>query len=157
MITRDAHAKLNVFLRVLGRREPDAREELGPGDEPRADDEPPARDDLAACQAGAAQAAVLGLEPDDLALDHRDVARGERLGLLGRRRRGGVAQEGDVVGQLAEQLRDVQRHRARGEHGERLVAHLPAVAVRAVQDVARPPLAQPGDVGQLVAQTGGDQ
>ena len=36
-------------------------------------------------------------------------------------------------------------------------ADLPAVAVRAVQDVEPPPVGQPGHVGQLVAQAGGDQ
>ena len=43
------------------------------------------------------------------------------------------------------------------EDAERLVADLPAVAVRAVQHVAGPPLAQARNVGQLVAQAGGDQ
>jgi hypothetical protein len=37
------------------------------------------------------------------------------------------------------------------------VADLVAVAVGTVQDVARPPLAQPRDVGQLVAQTCGQE
>ena len=43
------------------------------------------------------------------------------------------------------------------QHAERLVADLPAVAVRAVQEVPAPPLADAGDVGQLVADTGRDQ
>ena len=40
---------------------------------------------------------------------------------------------------------------------EGLVAYLVAVAVRAVQQVAAPPLGGAGDVGELVAQAGGDQ
>ena len=44
-----------------------------------------------------------------------------------------------------------------GEDAEGLVADLVAVAVRAVQQVASPPLADAGDVGDLVAQAGGDQ
>ena len=43
------------------------------------------------------------------------------------------------------------------EDAEGLVADLVAVAVRAVQQVAAPALAHPGDVGELVAQPGGDQ
>ena len=38
-----------------------------------------------------------------------------------------------------------------------LVAHLPAVAVRAVQHVVAPELAHAGQVGQLVDQAGGDE
>ena len=49
------------------------------------------------------------------------------------------------------------RHPAGGQHADRLVAHLPAVAVRAVQHVAAPPLGQPGHVGQLVDQPGRHQ
>ena len=42
-------------------------------------------------------------------------------------------------------------------HAEPAVADLVAVAVGAVQDIAGPPVAQAGDVRQLVAQAGGDQ
>ena len=45
----------------------------------------------------------------------------------------------------------------RAEHAEGLVADLPAVAVRAVQQVLAPPLADAGDVGELVADAGGDE
>ena len=43
------------------------------------------------------------------------------------------------------------------EHADGLVAHFPPVAVRAVQQVASPSLPDPGDVGQLVADAGGDE
>ena len=62
-----------------------------------------------------------------------------------------------VVGQLAEQQRLVRGHRRGREDDDGLVAHLPAVAVGAVQDVAAPPLGQAGHVGQLVADPGGDE
>ena len=68
-----------------------------------------------------------------------------------------AAEEDDVVAQLPEQQRLVHRHRAARQHADRLVAHLPAVAVRAVQHVAAPPLPQPGHVRQLVDQPGGHQ
>ena len=47
--------------------------------------------------------------------------------------------------------------RVPAEDAERPVTHLVAVAVGAVQEVASPPLAHPGDVRQLVAQAGGHQ
>ena len=68
-----------------------------------------------------------------------------------------VPEEHDVRAQLGEEQRLVDRHRPAGEHGDRPVAHLPAVAVGAVHDVASPPLRQPRYVGQLVHQPGGHQ
>ena len=62
------------------------------------------------------------------------------------RRAAGVGEEHDVGAQLPEQQRLVHRHRAGGQHADRLVADLPAVAVRAVHDVAAPALAQSRDV-----------
>lgn len=47
--------------------------------------------------------------------------------------------------------------RAGGQRTDRPVAHLPAVAARAVQDIVPPQLAHTGQRGQLVDQTGGDQ
>ena len=51
----------------------------------------------------------------------------------------------------------MHRHRRGREDADRAVAHLPAVAVRAVQHVAAPPLAQPGDRRQLVDEAGRDE
>ena len=45
----------------------------------------------------------------------------------------------------------------RAEHAEGLVADLPAVAVRAVQQVPAPSLPDAGDVGELVADAGRQQ
>ena len=47
--------------------------------------------------------------------------------------------------------------RRAAEHAEALVANLVAVAVRAVEQVATPALADAGEVGELIAEPGGDQ
>ena len=44
-----------------------------------------------------------------------------------------------------------------GEHADRLVAHLPAVTVRAMQEIAAPTLASALDIGQLVGGAGREQ
>jgi hypothetical protein len=46
---------------------------------------------------------------------------------------------------------------ARRKQAQRLIAHLPAVAVGAVQEVPAPTLPCTLDLGQLVGRTGGDQ
>ena len=58
--------------------------------------------------------------------------------------------QGDVVGELAEEQSLVAGHRGGAQDGDPLVADLPAVAVGAVQHVPAPPLGEPGHVGQLV-------
>ena len=63
----------------------------------------------------------------------------------------------EVVGPLAHDLGVADGARGAADDTEPAVADLVAVAVGAVQDVAGPPLAQPRDVGELVAQAGGDQ
>ena len=63
----------------------------------------------------------------------------------------------EVVGPLADDLRVADGAWGSTEDAELTVADLVAVAVRAVQDVAGPPVAQARDVGQLVAQAGRDQ
>ncbi len=68
-----------------------------------------------------------------------------------------VDEEDDVVGPLPEQERVLDGVGRAAEHAEPLVADLVAVAVGAVQQVAAPALADAGDVGELVAEPGGDQ
>ena len=68
-----------------------------------------------------------------------------------------VWEEDDVVRPLPKQLRVVGGAGAGPEDADRLVAHLPAVAVRAVQEIAAPALAGAGDVRQLVVGAGRDQ
>ncbi len=63
----------------------------------------------------------------------------------------------EVVGPLAHDLGVADRAGRTSENAEPAVADLVAVAVGAVQDVAGPSVTEPGNVGQLVAQAGGDQ
>jgi len=58
---------------------------------------------------------------------------------------------------LAEQQSLVHAERGGAQHPDQLVADLPAVTVRAVQDIAAPPPAQPRDIGQLIDYPGRDQ
>jgi hypothetical protein len=65
-----------------------------------------------------------------------------------------VGEEGHVVGPLAQQVRVLDR----AEHADRPVANLPAVAVRAVQEIAAPTLAGALDpYGQHVAGARGQE
>ncbi len=68
-----------------------------------------------------------------------------------------MQEEGEAGAPLPPQLGLVQGRRSGGQHADRRVAHLPAVAVRAVQDVAAPPFRKAGNPGQFVAQAGGHQ
>ena len=79
-----------------------------------------------------------------------DAAGVERRG-LGRRRLVRVGEIDDVVGPLAHQLGVEDRRRDGAEHPERLVTHLPAVAVRAVEQVSSPALPDTGDVREFIA------
>jgi hypothetical protein len=58
-----------------------------------------------------------------------------------------VDEEDDIAGPLPDQEGVLHRAGQSAQHPERLVAHFPAVAVRAVQQVLTPPLADPGNVG----------
>lgn len=66
-------------------------------------------------------------------------------------------EEDDVVGPLPYQLGVLDGAGLSAQDSQRLVADLPAMAVRAVQQVAAPALVDPRHVRQLVADTGGDQ
>ena len=103
------------------------------------------------------ESAVLGDHLGDRALDHDDVAGGELLGLLLGQRRGLVQEQHDVVGPLSPQQRAVDGEGVGADHADGPVAHLPPVAVGAVQHVVTPALAQSGYVGELVDQPAGDQ
>ena len=95
-------------------------------------------------------------EARDATVDHRDPACGECLPF------GGaefvrVREEGDVVRPLAQEVHMLDRARVGAEHADRLVADFPAVAVRAVEEVAAPALTGAGDVRKLVDGTGCEQ
>ncbi|CAM5638222.1 hypothetical protein SHIRM173S_11845 [Streptomyces hirsutus] len=114
--------------------------------------------DGAVGQADAGEPVVLDHQFRDLAGHHTDTGRGQPAQvlvgqlLLGDR----VQEEGDVLGPPGHHQRLVHTHGAGGEHPERLVADLPAVAERAVQHVPSEPFGDPGDSGQFVLQPGGD-
>src|SRR6185437_13952152 len=91
----------------------------------------------------------------DGAFDDADGA-GEQLGPFGGGEEVGRGEVEEVVGPLANDLGVTDRARTATEDTELPVGDLVAVALGAVQDVAGPPVAEPGDVGQLVRQAGGD-
>jgi hypothetical protein len=91
--------------------------------------------------------AVLEAHPDRL----------QPLDVVGRQLDAVHHHDHDVVRELPEQQRVVRGHRRGRQHRDRPVAHLPPVAVGAVQHVLAPPLGQACHVGQLVADATGDQ
>jgi hypothetical protein len=92
----------------------------------------------------------------DLAFDDADGA-GKQLAPFDDSEYAGWGEVDEVVGPLANDLRVPDGARGAADDAQLLVADLVAVAVGAVQHVTCPPLCQPRDVGQLVAQAGGDQ
>ncbi len=103
------------------------------------------------------QAGGTGLDLFDPAFGHGDATGLELLALLAGQRRTGVPQQRHVRAELPEQQRLVDGGRAGGEDADALVPDLPAVAVRAVQDVDAPPGGESRHVGKLVAQARGEQ
>ena len=104
----------------------------------------------------AGQLVVVDDQPGDRGVDDADGAGDELFALFGGED-GAVGEEHDVVGPLADQVGVGDGLGRAAEHAEGLVADLVAVAVGAVQQVATPPFAHAGDVGDVVAQPGGDQ
>ena len=66
----------------------------------------------------------------------------------------GVGEEDDIGGPLPHELGVLHRAGMRTEYPEGLVAHFPPVAVRTVQKISSPSLANTGDVRQLIAHAG---
>ena len=66
----------------------------------------------------------------------------------------GVHEERDVDRPLTDELRVRAGGGVRAEHAEPPVAHLPSVAVRAVQHVASPALADAREFGEVVDEPG---
>lgn len=97
---------------------------------------------------------VLDDQPGDASVDDPDASRLELCG-LGRRRLLGVGDVDDVLGPLADELGVEDGTRVGAEHGEGLIANLPAVAIGTVQEVLSPSLTDAGDVRELVARSGG--
>ena len=115
-----------------------------------------ARDDSAVTQLDRVQAIVDDRERCDRSLDHRDASGVECCALLaGEGVR--VGEEDDVVRPLPQELRVVDGTGIGSEDADRLVAHLPAMAVRAVEEVAAPALSGAGNVGKLIDGAGREQ
>ena len=134
----------------LARRSSAVRRDVGP------DEHCGAGHDLAVGELDAGEAVVLDDESGDFAVNDADAA-GVELGGFGRGRFLGVGEVDDVVGPLADQLRVEDRAGVGADDPEGLVADLPAVAVRAVEEVASPALADTGYVGDVVGDTRGDE
>ena len=131
-------------------------EQVGVGHERRADEDGVAAHDAAVVELDAREPVVLDDEPRDRPLDDPDGP-GEQLLALERGEGAGVVEVDDVAGPLPDDQGVLHGLRGAAEHAEALVADLVAVAVRAVQQVATPALADAREVGHLVAQPGGDQ
>ena len=108
-------------------------EDRGPGDAP------------AVGQLDPGQPVGLDDESGHLCVHDLDATGPEPVPFTGGQRVG-VGEEDHVVGPLAEQERMLDRAGLGAQDGDRLVADLPAVAVRAVQQVPAPPLVGTGDV-----------
>ena len=93
------------------RREPERAEQVGVGDELRRGDQRLRRTTSPDSSRTPTSAVVLDDDLGDRALDHRDAAGGELLGVLRRQDEPVVEEERDVVAPLAPELRAV--------HGER--------------------------------------
>jgi len=61
------------------------------------------------------------------------------------------------VGPLANDVRVADRARGAADDAELAVADLVTVTLGTVQNISGPPLAQPGDIRQLITEAGGDQ
>ena len=94
------------------------------------------------------QRAVRAAQPGDRALVDRDPRRAQPLGVLRVELGGPVGEQRHVVAPDAQQKRSVDTRLAPVEHSERLVADLPAVAERAMEHRAAPPLHDPGSAGK---------
>ena len=68
-----------------------------------------------------------------------------------------VHDDREPVGEVPHERSRMQPQRCRHDLHHPAVAHLPAVAEGAVDDLAAPPLSQPVDLGQLVGQAGCDE
>src|SRR6185437_5807341 len=92
---------------------------------------------------------------DHLARDHADLASPQLFRLVLTQQRHDVLEQDDVGTELAEQQCLMHRAGTGGKHTDGLVADLPAVAVRAVQDVPPPSGPETGQIREFVHQPTG--
>jgi len=124
---------------VLAHVAAQADEEVAVRHEARRHEQRRARDAPTAVDLDTTQVVVLDAESRHGALDDADRA-GHQLPALGSGQAVGGREQDDVVGPLAEQLSEAGTGRRPPQHADLLIADLVAVAVRAVQHVARPPI-----------------
>lgn len=105
------------------------------------------RADLPRAQPDAADPIVAHLDGDDVTFDDGYSARHQLLPFVGTRLRCGVQEQGDVSTPLPEQLRLVHSEGTGGQDPYGLVAHLPAVTVGTMHNVAAPALTKSWYVG----------
>jgi hypothetical protein len=141
---------------VLVHRAAQPGEEVGVGDEAWAHEHRRPGDDAAFGQLDALELVVSDDEPGDGALDDADATGGQQLA-LGRADGVGVGEHDDVGRPLPDQQGVLDGLRRTPQHPQRLVADLVAMAVRAVEQVPAPSLADAGNIRQLVAQSRGHQ
>ena len=136
---------------------PQVDQEVAVGDERRADENRGPGHDLPGLELDTGHmVGVVDDEPGDRALDHADGA-GDKLFAFFVGQAAGVGEKHDVGRPLPDDERVHDRLRGAAEDADGLVADLVAVAVRAVKQITTPPFAQTFDVGDVVAQPGGDQ
>ena len=141
--------------RVGHRVQAERGEQFAPGAEAQPHGERVERNDGAVGQGDTAEGVVGGLDGRDRRGDDVDTARAEsRAVVLGRLR--AVGQVDHAIRPLPPQRGVMQAHRRRAEDADAPVPDLPAVAIRALDDVPTPPLGQAGHVGQVVGESGGD-
>lgn len=107
-------------------------------------------------QADAGQTSVLGQDAGDGRLFEPDTAGPQSGGHLGIGGATPGGEEHQVVGPLPDELSLVRRHGRRAQHRDPAAAHLPAVAIRAVEHARTPVVPQAGDVRELVGLPGRD-
>ena len=101
------------------------------------------RDHTAVGQPHAHQPIILDDGTSDLTLDDRNTASRKLFPIFGTQFGDSMEEENHVIGPLANHERLVHRKfRALGDHAERLITHAVPVAVRAVQHIASPTLAE---------------
>ena len=137
--------------------QPQRLEELGAGTEAGADHDRVGGEDRAPLQLDPGQATVgTGDEARDPGLHDVHAGTPQAVELVGVDAGGVVDHHGQPVGELAEERRGVQAHGVGDDLDHPGVAHLVAVAERAVHHVAAPVLPHALDVGQLVDESAGD-
>src|SRR6266545_7882604 len=120
-------------------------EQISIRDETWAHEHRRARDDGAAIELYALELVVVDDESRDCAVDDADATGGQVVALLGGEGVG-VGEQGDVGRPLPYQQRVLDSLGGASQHAEGLVADLVAMAIRAVQQVPSPSLADAGKV-----------